>query len=132
MTLRDQYLVQTAALPNGAASTNTTGFDTKTNPTGQHLAEVEHQVSVPALNTTRLPDGQTVTVIIQGATDAAFTSPVTIATLGTLTGAGGAGASAADYRARVPRSSYRYQRARATKTGAADASGVSMTHTLLF
>lgn len=132
MTLRDQLLNVSAALPNGAASTNTGAIDTMTGLRDTNCVDVEFSFDAPACTVGELADTQTIAYIIQASDDAAFTSPSTLVTLGTQTGAGGAGAAGFNQRFKLPRKTGRYIRARATKTGASNASTKSMTLVPLF
>ena len=119
----------TAALPNGAATTTTTGIDLETVSTSaDFLARAEFLLSAPALTTGQLADTQTITYSIETATDAAFTSPVVFnASMFVQTGAGAAGDVAKSARFRLPTNVLRYVRAKAIKTGASNASTASMT-----
>lgn len=130
----DKLLTQTAALPNGAAVTVTTGIDLgHDNTKDRLLADCELLVSVPALTTTQLGDTQTITISIETDNDVAFGSAkVLTSSLFVMTGAGGAGAAAASDRFRLPSNCERYVRAKATKAGATNASTASMTFQVLF
>lgn len=123
----------TAALPNGAAVTQTGGIDLgPLSARGARFLEVELELIAPALTAARLPDAQTVTYAIETDNDAAFGSPVVVADAVMIqTGAGGVGAVGQTVRHRISTACERYVRLRATKVGAADASGASMTARLL-
>jgi hypothetical protein len=131
--LADKTYTITQALPNGAASTTSSGIDLETVSTSADLlADIEFSVFAPALTTTELGDTQTITYIVQTATDAAFTSPTDlIASLFVQTGAGGAGAATNTKRFRLPTNVQRYVRIKATKTGASNASTASLIFKLL-
>lgn len=125
--LGDKLLTVTKALPNGAASITTDGIDLETTG-GEFLADVEFEVIAPALNSTLLPDTQTITYIVETSADAAFGAITTfISSLMVQTGAGGVGAAAVTKRFRLPTTALRYVRIKATKTGAANASTASVT-----
>lgn len=126
--LRDKSLIQTKALPNGAASTVTDGFDLETS-SGEFLANVELDLSVPALTATEVADTQTITYIVEHSAAADFGSVTTLMTLQTVTGS--TGVAALNRRIRLPSTVQRYVRVKATKTGASNASTSSMTVSLL-
>lgn len=136
LRVRDRDLEQTAALPNGAASTTTTGFDLGHNSAkqGRLLAQCELEIVAPALTTAELPDGQTITYHVEHADDAAFSVNLATehSTVRVQTGAAGAGAAGATDRVRLPTQCKRFVRVKATKTGAANASAKSMSAALVF
>jgi hypothetical protein len=74
------------------------------------------------------------TFSLQTATDAAFTSPITLAgSCIVQTGAAGAGAAAATFRQKIPSNSARYLRAVAVSgANTTDSSALKMTLELLF
>lgn len=126
--LRDALLETTEALPNGAATvvSDPLQIHSAEDGTGQfHGAELV--ITIPALSTTLLPDTQTITYTIESDTTSAFSSATTISRSVVQTGAGGAGAAATELRIGIPSDVEPYVRAKAVKTGAADASGASMT-----
>lgn len=98
------------------------------------IERLELDIALPALTTTIVPDGDTVTVSIETSTSSSFASVDCTIFSRILTGAGGAGIPAqAGLRARLPSNSARYVRATvtfgaSTTTGAA----VSATFTLRF
>jgi hypothetical protein len=120
--LKDALLRTEHALPNGAATTNGTGIDLANSTRGEFVAECEAVVTAPALTTTQLGDGQTIAYHLYHDTAVGFGTETLIATLGTQTGAGGAGAAAAEYRLRLPSTVKRYLRLKTVKTGASNAS----------
>jgi hypothetical protein len=126
--LRDNSLIQTKALPNGAASTVTDGFDLET-ASGEFLADVELDLTVPALTATEVADTQTITYIVETSATPGFGSVTTLMTLQTVTGS--TGVAALNRRVRLPSTVQRYVRVKATKTGASNASTSSMTVSLL-
>jgi len=129
--LRDKSLTVTNALPNGAAATTSTVFDLES-VSGEFVASVEFELSVPALTTGQLGDTQTITYSVEMSTTSGFDSTVVLyGSLGVQTGAGGAGDAALLKRFRLPTTVYRYVRVKATKTGATNASTASMTVSLL-
>jgi hypothetical protein len=129
--LRDKSLIQTKALPNGAASTVTDGFDLESTG-GEFLADVELELSVPALTTGQLGDTQTITYSVEMSATSGFDSTTVLASsIGVQTGAGGAGDAALVRRFRLPTTVLRYVRVKATKAGATNASTASMTVSIL-
>lgn len=126
--LRDKTLTQTAALPNGAAATTTTGFDLETT-TGEFLADVELELSVPALTSMQVADTQTIAYTVEMSATSGFDTATAIGTLTTVTGS--SGVSATLKRFRLPTTVQRYVRVKATKTGASNASTASMTVALV-
>lgn len=128
--LRDKTLTQTKALPNGAANTSTDGFDLET-ASGEFLANVELQLTVPALTVTEIADTQTIAYTVEMSAASNFGSTTTLGTLVTSTGAGGAGCAAVAKSFRLPSTVQRYIRVKSTKTGASNASTASMTVALV-
>jgi hypothetical protein len=132
--LRDALLKQTAALPNGAATTQTTAIQITTNPVNsEFLAKnTELLLEAPAVSTTELADTQTITYTIEGSTDNSTFVAVTGAAQLVQTGAGGVGAVAGSLRFRPPTNAYKYYRGKAVKAGASNASTSSMTFSVVF
>lgn len=129
--LQDKTLIITQALPNGAASVTSTAIDLESTG-GEFLADVEFELTVPALTVTQLADTQTITYIVETSASSGFGSITTLnASLAVSTGAGGAGDVAVSKRFRVPSNVLRYIRIKATKTGASNASTASLTFKLL-
>lgn len=126
--LRDKTLTQTKALPNGAASTVTDGFDLETT-TGEFLADVELELSVPALTSTQVADTQTIAYTVEMSATSGFDTATAIGTLTTVTGSSGVAATLKRFR--LPTTVQRYVRVKATKTGASNASTASMTVALV-
>lgn len=125
LTRKDALLSVSKALPNGAATISSDPIDLGKGP---KLADGELLLEIPALATGLLPDTQTVTYTIESCADAAFGSGVVSHAQGTVqTGAGGAGAVATKVRHKPASTSHRYWRAKAVKTGAANASAASLT-----
>lgn len=127
--LRDKSLTITAALPNGAASTTTAAIDLESGTSGDFVANVELELSVPALTSTEVADTQTITYIVETSATSGFGSTTTLMTLQTVTGS--SGVAALTRRFKLPTNVQRYVRVKATKTGASNASTSSMTLTLL-
>lgn len=119
----DANQTKSLTLPNGAATTVTTGFDTMNSAKGSFQADAEIEVQAPVLGATPLPNTQTITYQLFHDTAVGFGSETLLAELGVQTGAGGVGAAAANYRIRLPTTVKRYVRAKAVKVGASDASG---------
>lgn len=130
--LKDALLRSTHALPNGAATTNGAGIDLANSTRGEFVAECEAVITAPALTTGELGDGQTIAYHLYHDTAVGFGSETLIATLGTQTGAGGAGAAAAEYRIKLPSTVKRYLRLKTVKTGASNASTKSAILELAF
>lgn len=133
MLQSDRNLYQTKALPNGAASTATDGFDLGHGARGDFLAPCELKISAPALVVGDLANGETIKYTIEHDDAAGFGTVATVeADVITQTGAGGAGAAAATKTVRLPVDVKRYVRVKATNSGAGDASDKTMTVELLF
>lgn len=133
--VKDAQLIETKALPNGAATIYSTGLDLQAinSIVGERLQDCELEIVAPALTTGMLGDGATMKYSIQTATDSGFTTPDTIAAdILTQTGAGGAGAATATVRFRLPSQSKRFVRVRAINSAAGNASTVSLTHRIVF
>lgn len=140
MTTRANYLAQdanyvtTKALPNGAASVETSGLDLGALTTrGARLEEDEILIEAPILTTAELPDAQTMKYDVQTDDDVDWGSAKTIAKeVLVQTGAGGEGAAAASARFRIPTDAERYIRIQATNSGAGNCSSKSMTFSIRF
>lgn len=132
--VKDALLIETEALPNGASSTQTDGFDLgPLTQNGARLEEIEAEVIAPALTTADLGDAATMTYSIETDATSTFGSPTVLnSALIVQTGAGGAGAAAASARFKIPSDCERYIRAKATNSAAGDASDKSLTFQLLF
>jgi hypothetical protein len=132
-SLRDALLKKTVALPNGAATVQTTGLQIFTAPVNsEFLAEkAELLLEAPAVNTTELADTQTITYTVEGSNDDSTYVTVSGAAQLVQTGAGGVGAVAGTLRYRPPTNAYKYYRAKAVKAGASNASTSSLTFSLL-
>jgi hypothetical protein len=123
---RDKELTRSLALPDGAATTNSTAIDLRETAVSDFVADCEVVISAPALATALLPDTQTITYSLRHSNNANLSGDVELAALQIVqTGAGGAGAAAAERRFRLPTDVRRYVFLRAVKTGAADASAAS-------
>ncbi len=129
--LADKTLTVTTALPNGAASVNGTGIDLEST-TGEFLADVEFECSSPALTVAQMVNADTLTFIVETCAEPTFAAPTTfISSLFVQTGAGGVGCAAAVRRFRLPTTTLRYVRIKATKTGTGNATTANMTFRLL-
>lgn len=94
---------------------------------------VELQLSIPALSTTIAPDTKTVTLIIETSATSVFTAVDSTILSNVLTGAGGAGIAAANYRVRLPSNCARYVRGRvAFGANTTDGSALNGTFAVLF
>ena len=132
--VQDAALVQTVALPNGAATVTSTAIDTGVSTRdAQQVPGVEYQISAPALTTGQLANGSTMTYTVQWSASANLSSPTTYITGAIVqTGAGGAGAAAATFNFRLPSAAGRYVFITVTNSGAGNASTVNATLTPLF
>jgi hypothetical protein len=114
------------ALHNGAGSDTSAVIDLGTDTVKGERIELE--LSVPALNTTMVPDTRTVTYIIETSTTSVFTAVARQILNAVATGAGGAGVGAFLMRAKIPSDCERYVRAKITMgASTGDASGVNAT-----
>ena len=130
--LQDAELTKSAALPNGANTTTTDPIRLHTGAKNTaFVAQCEARISAPALGATPLPDTQTITYSLEHS-DSESSGYSTISGTIVQTGAGGAGADANELRIGLPTDVKQYVRAKAVKTGAANASGSSFTLDLLF
>lgn len=131
-SVRDAALIQTKALPNGAAATVIDGFDLGHGSKGDFLAQAELLIEAPALGATPLPNAKTMTFSVEHDTDSAFGTPVVLADKVIVqTGAGGVGDVAKSARFRLPTDVKPNVRVKATGSGAGDASGSSFTVSLI-
>lgn len=119
------------ALNNGAGSTNSASVDLGTDVNKPEAVEVE--LSVPALNTTMVPDTRTVVYLIESSTTLNFSAVDQTILTATATGAGGAGVGALLKRVRLPSNCARYLRGKVTMGGTTgDASSINATLSLRF
>lgn len=130
--LGDESLKQTKALPNGAATIYSTGFDLGHGSLGDHLANCELKISAPALTNAILGSGATMKYSVQHDTDSAFGTAATIMADVLIQTGDGAGAAASSVSVRLPVDVKRYVRVRAINSAAGNASTVSLTEQLLF
>lgn len=129
----DSGMVKTAALPNGAATTQTAGFDLGIGTYGDCGGNFELQIEAPALATADLGDAATMKYDVYHDTAVGFgTEALLMRDVVVQTGAGGAGAAAQTVRVRLPVDVNRYIRVKATNSAAGDASDKSMTVRLVF
>jgi hypothetical protein len=129
----DSGMVKTAALPNGAATTQIAGIDLGIGSKGDCGGNFELQIEAPALVVGDLGNGATMTYDVYHDTDSAFGSEALL--MGSVivqTGADGAGAAAVTKQVRLPVNVNRYVRVKATNSAAGDASDKSMTVRLVF
>lgn len=120
--VRDALLTASKALPTAAGTTTSDGIAVL-----GRSCPVEVAVDIPALTATIVPDTKTATFTVEAATDAAFTSPVTVASI-VLTGAGGVGAAATQLRAAVHQN-YGYVRGKCV-LGATTGDGSALSYTV--
>ncbi len=134
LLLKDTQLKGTRALPS-AASTTVDGatIDTGASTRADFVAPCEFLLTVPALNTTQLPDTKTVTYSVLESANSDMSSP-TVKYTGVLTqtGAGSAGAAGATFKFRTEVNPSRYVGVRAvTGSGTGDCSAASATLEML-
>lgn len=131
--VKDASLIVTKALGDGATSVTSDGIQVKGATGPDFLAPCELYLEAPALTTTMLPDGETMTYIVQHDDDSAFGSVETLLdNVIVQTGAGSAGDAAATKRVKLPTDTKKYIRIKATKTGTGDCTSLSLTASLLF
>lgn len=131
--MNDAKLVKSFALPNGAVTVNSTGIDLGHDALGDFLAGAEVIINAPALTVGELADTQTITYSLRHSDAADFSGDSEL--LGGLivqTGAGGAGAAAAEKRVALPTDVKRYIRTRAVKAGASNASTANGSMKMVF
>jgi len=130
--LKDAQLSVTKTLPNGAATEVSSGIDLGITANSDFQANAELLIEGPALATGELPDTETMTYDVYHDSASGFGSEVLLAgSVLVQTGAGGTGASAATGRLRLPTTVSRYIRVKATNSGAGDASGESLTASIV-
>lgn len=123
----------TRALPASATNVTSSAIDLENGTNGHMTGDVEVKVNAPACTTGQLADTHTLVYDLVHSVNSDLSSPATlIAAIITQTGAGGAGAAAAEYRCRVPSNVRRYLGLKCTRTGSGDASAVSATMKLVF
>lgn len=124
----DTTLRRTLALPNGAATTVSSGLDLANSAKGDMVATAEILVEAPALNTTQLPDTKTMIYDLYHDSASDFSTEVLLEdNVITQTGAGGAGDGAEDAVVGLPSNVKRYVRLKATGSAAGDATGATAT-----
>lgn len=137
LNVRDASLAASTSLPNGASTTvNGSAIDLGTiTGISARSERMEAILSAPTLTPTMLPDTRTMTYSLEASNDSAFGSGVvTIAgSCIVQTGASGAGAAAATFRAKIPSNCPRYLRAKAVSgASVTDSSSLKMKLELLF
>ncbi len=129
--LADALKGAVTALPNGAVTVTSTTIDLEVGPYSEFMARSELRVNVPALTTTQLPNGDTLTFnVLQSLDDVTYV--VASNTELVVTGAGGVGAGVASFRFRPDTAQYRYLRVQCVKTGAGNCSASNFTSNLVF
>lgn len=127
----DAQLQVTVALSNGAGTATSGGIDLGITSNADFQADVELLIDGPVLTTGELPDGETMTYAVYHDSASDFSGEALLAdSVLVQTGAGGAGASAAEGRLALPTNVSRYLRIKAVNSGAGDASGKSLTASL--
>lgn len=133
LQIADVNLKVTKALPNGAATITSDGIDLGHSTRGDHLAMCSLVLNAPACTTGELGDTQTLTYSIEHDDASDFSGVATLfSSVIVQTGAGGAGAVAAEKEFTLPPDVKRYVRAKCVKTGATNASTASLTLALKF
>ena len=113
------------AIPAGGASSFSIGYDSKQQAYLPHPAVLVY-IDSPSLNTTQLPDTQTLTFSLLESNNSDLSAPTGTTVMGIATGAGGVGASAATFCARLRFSGGRYFGVKCTASATAAASGVPL------
>ena len=118
------------ALPAAASTTaNTASIDL--NAVTPFVAPIELNLNTPSLDSTALPNSETVTYELEHSTDDTTFTDVYILDGALQTGAGGAGDSGGDFRFTLPSDINRYIRVSATTSSSTgDCSGSNMTLTV--
>lgn len=133
--IKDAALKNTRALP-AAASTTVDGaaLDLGHGAKGDHLVDAELKISAPAVTTVMAPDTKTFTYSVIHSDNPDLSTPsVLIAGCIVQTGAGGAGAAAAEYTCRLPVDVKRYVGVRIVSgADTTTAAAVAATAELLF
>ena len=132
--VKDGALKNTRAYPASTTAVSSAGIDLELTTRSEHCAHCEIVVTAVALTTSQLPDAKVMIHTIEHDTDSAFGTATTLFTMGTQTGAGGAGAAAAEYRQKLPTNVKRYLRHKITPSasGTGDASAATATCELQF
>jgi hypothetical protein len=130
--LKDADLRQTKALGNGAVNVVTNSIDLgAVGNRGARMGDFEILISAPAVG--NLTDAATVKYQVECDTISNMGSPTVLAKeVIVQTGAGGAGATAATARFRIPSDCQRYVAVRATNSAADDLSDKTLTVELVF
>jgi len=118
-------LQRSRAIPAGGASASTppmSGGDL-----APLLPALLFYVQPPAMTTTQLPDGETLTYTLVEGNDSTFATTVSTTVLGVQTGAGGVGAAAATFASPAKLAGGRYIGLKITASASANAAGVSIT-----
>lgn len=129
--IQDAAHTITRALPTSDGTVTSADFDFEVADPGVTLEGIELVIAVPALTVTHLPNADTLTITIQGGASATPTTSLGLSEV--ITGAGGAGADATEFRFRLPPDCPRYVNAKFVAAGGTgDISGVTATLTLRF
>lgn len=131
--VKDKSLSVAKALPNGAATIATDGIDLGLSSKADNHLPLELLIEAPALATAELPDTKTMKYEVYHDSDSAFGTETSLyGVVLTQTGAGGGGAAAATKRVALPSDVKRHLRVKAVNDGAGNASGKSVTASLVF
>lgn len=129
--LKDAAMKGTRILPSAASTTvDGAALDLKKRTRDDFVADCEFLLSVPALNTTILPDTRTMSHSIIHSDNADLSAPtVLMSNVIVQTGAASAGAAADTYRFRLPTNVKRYIGVRVV-SGASTTTAVAVSDTL--
>jgi len=119
---RDADLEAAIALPASAATVNSASIDLGAGDV--HVSGAEIDIVAPVLATGELGDADTMIYDLQTSADDVTFTDLYSAVI-TQTGAGGAGAAAADVRVGIHSECKRYVRVQVTNSASGDASGVN-------
>lgn len=115
--MQDALLKSTLTLPNGAATTTSSGIDMQG---GQQLAGVELRFDAPAVPIANLGNTEAITYTLEGSSASNFATVGRTVSLGVQTGAtaNAVAAAIANGRYRLASNDLRYWRLKSVKTGA--------------
>lgn len=118
-------LSDTVALPSAAGTVRSDAIDLRgsDNQAGGFSVPIELRVTAPVMDVNQLPNDNTVIYSIEHGNDP--NALTWLATIGTQTGAAGAGAAAAEFRFRPPSTIGRYVKVKAVTNAAVDVSALS-------
>jgi hypothetical protein len=131
----DNELIETRALPNGAATVNGAAIEVGCGTPDDFPVNCEFKIAAPAVGNSVFADGGTIKYSIVTDDVNTFDSDIVATLLPdvlTQTAAGGAGAAAADWQGRIPISGVRkYVGLKIVKSNSGNASTLDATFSLL-